>query len=92
MAFVQTALSNNAVRATSLGPIKMEIVQFSAVSADTAGTITSKFLHEIDAVIVDGLQCSAQTITNAYPTASVAITFPAVPVAGVVGYAILFGK
>ena len=92
MAFAQVTLTNNLSRAVSLGPVKIEVVNYTAISADTTGTVTSKYLHEIDAVIVDGLQCSAQVISNTYPAASVALTFTAVPVTGAAGTIILIGK
>ena len=79
-------------RPISLGAVKMEVLSFTAAAADASGTITSKSLHEIDAVIVDGVLCTAQTITNGYPAASVAITFTAVAAGGAVGTVILYGK
>jgi len=79
-------------RPLSLGVVKMEVLSFTAAAADTTGTITSRYLHEIDAVIVDGVLCTIQTITNAYPSASVAITFTAVAAGGAVGTVIMYGK
>lgn len=91
MAFVTTVPTSNLARAYSVGPIKAEFIAYTAAAADTTGTITSRYLHEIDAMIVNGVLCTAQVITNGTP-ASVAITFQAVGTGGATGFIILYGK
>ena len=41
-------------RSFSIGPRKVQILRYTAVSADTAGTITADALNEVEEVIMDG--------------------------------------
>lgn len=87
MAFVAT-LSTKEPRAWSIGPLKMEIQTFTAVSGDTSGTITAKSLTNVDHVILNSLNLiSAPTISGA--TVTLAFADPAANRAGTI---ILLGK
>jgi hypothetical protein len=69
------------------GPLKYEVYTWSAASADTSGTITSKNLHTIYHVLIDGLRSTAAP-TFAANVATLAFTDPA---ATVYGTAIVIG-
>lgn len=67
MAFAATqATDGTRVRPViSLGPIKMQVMTWTAASGDTSGTITCPGLAEASFVIIDGLQqSSAATFSN----------------------------
>jgi len=87
MAFAAT-LSTSEARLVSIGPVKIEIFSFSAASGDTSGTITSKSMHNVMHVLIDGKilhtsapVCSGNTTVLAF----------ADPVATIYGTAILIG-
>ena len=87
MAFAAT-LSTNEVRKVALGgPLKAEIFTYTAVSGDISGTITSKNLHTIYHVIMDGVsQSAAATFANNVAT----VTFVD-PAANAFGTLLLIG-
>lgn len=87
MAFAAT-LSTSEARMVSLGPVKMELYTWTAISGDTSGTITSKSLHNIMHIIIDGkiLHTSAPSFSG-----NVATLAFANPSATVYGTAILIG-
>lgn len=89
MAFVASSQTIRGVRKFSIGPFKIEIVNISAASGDTAGTITAASLSQVYDCIVagGGFKLSAQ------PTISgvTAVLAYADPVATVTGKAILIG-
>lgn len=81
MAFAAT-LSTKEVRAVPLGgPLKYEIYTFTAASADVSGTITSKNLHTVYHVLMDGVVQSAAA-TFAAGVATVTFVDPAATVFG----------
>lgn len=75
-------------RAFSIGPVKAQMVNLSAASADVAGTLTFDGLSSIDFIVVTGLTLSAA------PTFSgnVATLAFADPAATVHGQAIAYGR
>lgn len=82
MAFVATAVSTNGLsRAQSIGPNKMQVMNWTAASADVAGTITAPALSQIYQVIVTGCtQTAAPTYSG--NTATIAFADPAATVYG----------
>jgi hypothetical protein len=46
-------------RAWSIGPIKQQVVQITALSTDTSGVVTFDSLAQVRAVIVNGVSQSA---------------------------------
>lgn len=65
MALTASALASDSDRAFSLGPLKAEVLNFSADSGDTSGTITALRLSTIRAAVVCG-----GVILTAAPTVS----------------------
>lgn len=55
------AQSNSSLepRSFSIGPIKMQIINLTAQSADVAGTVTADALSSVGQVIVAGLELTA---------------------------------
>ena len=53
MAFVASN-SSSEPRSFSLGPLKLQILTFSAVSGDTSGTVTADRLSSISHLFIDG--------------------------------------
>lgn len=77
MAFTPTNLAAEP-RAISLGPIKMQILTYTAVSGDTSGTVTvSGFTDRIDSMVIDGGLKLTAAITFAGNVATLAFTDPA---------------
>lgn len=98
MAF-STSLPNGEPRKFSLGPLNVEIQQFSCVSTDTSGTVTAARLSRVDDVMIMGLgSCaltSAPTISG--QTVTLAFADPAAACTGYVaknlnGYIMLIGR
>ena len=87
MALTATALSTEP-RAISLGPIKMQILTFSAASADVSGTATADRLSRVDHCIVVGL---TQTAAPTYSGNVITLAF-ADPADDVFGTLICFGR
>lgn len=87
MAFAATISSQENRKVALGGPLKSEIYTYSAASGDLSGTITSKNLHTIYHVIIDGL------VSTAAPSFSgnVATLAFADPVATVFGTAMVIG-
>jgi hypothetical protein len=55
MAFAATAISTNGLnRSQSLGPNKMQILNWTAASGDESGTITASSLSQVFQVILSG--------------------------------------
>ena len=87
MAFAATQ-STSEPRAISLGVIKMEIQTYTAISGDTAGTITASSMERLEHIVIDGI------VMDAAPTFSgkvATISFPD-PVANRAGTIILIGR
>lgn len=88
MAFAAVVLTSEP-RAFSIGPVKAQVLTWSAASADTSGTATALSLSSISHVLLDG----GLTLTAA-PTFSgnvVTLAF-ADPAATVYGTMIVYGK
>lgn len=80
MAFSASNLSAEP-RAFSIGPLKMQLMSFSAASADTSGTVTADKLNEIVQIHVIGLELTAAP-TLSGNEATLAFTDPAATVHG----------
>lgn len=82
MAFTASAVSDNGLnRSQSLGPNKMQIMNWTAGNGDTSGTITADALSEVFQIIVTGCtQTAAPTYSG--NTATIAFTDPAATVYG----------
>jgi hypothetical protein len=59
MSFAATISSSEGRKFSIGGPLRGELLTFTAVSGDTSGTITSKNLHQIYHCIIDGVQLTA---------------------------------
>ena len=78
MALTATALSGEP-RAWSIGPLCMQVMNFSVANADTSGTITADRLSNVIGAVVTGLTLTAAptfsgnviTLAFADPTATV---------------------
>lgn len=87
MSFAAVASTSEPRKVSFGGPLKAEFYTYSAASADTSGTITSKNMHAIYQVLMDGLtQSAAATFSGNVAT----ITFVD-PAATVYGSIILIG-
>lgn len=87
MAFAATALAAEP-RSLSIGPLKMQILTWSAASADVSGTVTANQLLRAESIVIDGLAL------NAAPTFSgnvVTLGFVD-PAATVYGTCIVYGR
>lgn len=81
--------STSEPRSFSLGPLKCQILTWSAISGDTSGTVTADRLTTAKHIIIDGMGKGL----SAAPTFSgnqVTLAF-ADPVASVFGTCIVFG-
>lgn len=82
MAFA-AANSSKEARSFSIGPVKIQIMTWSAASGDTSGTVTADKLSTIDHVLISGgLTLTAQPTMSAN-VATLAFVDPAATVAGV---------
>lgn len=88
MAFAATVLSTEP-RAFSIGPVKVQVLTYSAASADTSGTATATSLTSISHVLLDG-----GLILSAAPTFSSNVVTLAFndPAATVYGTMLVYGK
>lgn len=76
-------------RASSLGPIRLQIMKFTAVSGDTAGTITADaMMDRISHIIMDGGLKLTAAPTFAGNVATLAFADPA---ANAFGTILVFG-
>lgn len=89
MAFAAVA-STKEPRSFSIGPLKIQIFTWTAVSGDTSGTITATSLQEAYHVIIDGLG-KGMSAAPTFATNVVTLAF-ADPVASVFGTAIVIGR
>ena len=87
MAFSASNLSSES-RAWSIGPVKVQLMTFSAGAADTSGTITADGLSSINTVILSSLVQTAQPSISGN-VATIAFVAPG---ASVVGQIIVVGK
>lgn len=83
MAFAATNLTGYP-QSFSIGPVKVQLMNYTAVSGDTSGTITADNLSSIDAVVFGGglLITAAPTISG--NVATIAFTDPAANRAGTI--------
>lgn len=76
MAFAASNSSKEA-RSFSIGPVKVQIMTYTAVSGDTSGTVTASALREVFHVIVDGGLNWSAAPTYSANVATLAFTDPA---------------
>lgn len=88
MAFAATNLSAEP-RAFSIGPFKIQIMNWSVASGDTSGTLTADSLHVVEGVYLSGGLTLTAAPTFAENVATIAFVNPA---ATRYGSAILIGK
>lgn len=88
MAFAASNVSSEP-RSWSIGPLKMQIMTYTAVSGDVAGTITADALSSVQHVILDGGLVLSAAPTFSGNVATIAFTDP---VANRFGSIILLGK
>lgn len=81
MAFVATNASAEA-RSWSIGPLKVQILDFSAASGDTSGTVTADALAEVRLVLVGGGIVQSAVPTYATNVATLTFVDPAATVKG----------
>lgn len=87
MAFAATA-STAEPRSFSIGPIKVQILTYTAASGDTSGTITCDRLSLVQHVVIDGL---VMTAAPTYSGNVATLSFPD-PLANRAGTIIAFGR
>lgn len=77
MAFTAT-LSTQEPRAIGVGPVKFQLLTYTAVSGDTSGTITAKgIIDRIDHIMLDGGLHLTAAPTFSGNVATIAFTDPA---------------
>lgn len=76
-------------RSFSIGPLKVQIMTFSAASGDTSGTVTADALKEVFHVVVDGAINHSAAPTFSGNVATLAF---ADPVATIYGTIICIGR
>lgn len=76
-------------RSFSIGPLKVQIMTWSAASGDTSGTVTADALNEAQHIIIDGLinHTAAPTVSGNVVTLAFAD-----PLATVYGTLIVIGR
>lgn len=88
MAFSAVDSTSN-TRSFSIGPLKMQILKWTAVSGDATGVITVDKLSRVDHIIIDGgLQLTG---VPAYSGNQATLTFTAVGIATTGGTIIALG-
>lgn len=87
MAFAAVNNSTEA-RSFSVGPLKIQLMKYTAASADVSGTVTADALSQIDHIIVDGLQ-QTTAVSISGNVATLAFQDPAATVSGSI---IVFGR
>lgn len=99
MAFSAANISGILARAWSIGPVKMELQTFSALTTDTSGTVTSGYLHQIDAayLLSNGTLCLTSAPTISGNSVTLAMADPASACTGYVaqnvnGLVLLVGR
>lgn len=89
MAFAATNLSAES-RSFSIGPVKVQLMTFTAASGDTTGTLTADALTTIFAVSLDGGITFTAAPTFSGNVATLAFADPGV--GGAFGTAIVIGR
>lgn len=83
MAFAASSISTNGLdRSFSIGPKKIQIMTFSAASADVSGTVTATALSRLEQVLVCGSLTLTSAPTYATNVATLAFADPAATVYG----------
>ena len=89
MAFVQTDSTDSSRlrRSFSLGPVKLQVLTYTAAAGDLSASITADALAEISQIITDGSisQTAAATISGNTATLTIAVN----PATGTVSGTIL---
>lgn len=88
MAFTATDVTSEP-RSMSVGPLKVQMLKWSAISGDTTGTITCDKLYSVQHVIIDGGLVMTAAPTFATNVVTLAFTDP---VASIFGDILVFGK
>lgn len=83
MAFAATD-STSEGRSFSVGPLKMQILTFSAASGDTSGTVTCDRLYSVQHIIMDGGLTLTAAPTFATNVVTLAFNDPAATVYGTI--------
>lgn len=83
MAFAATN-STKEPRSFSIGPVKVQILTYSAASGDTSGTITADKLSRVDHVIVDGGLTNTAAPSVSGNVATLAFADPAADIFGTI--------
>lgn len=81
MAFAAAA-SSKEPRSFSAGPVKFQIMTWSAVSGDTSGTVTADRLSSVDHIFLDGKLAFTAAPTFSGNVATLAFADPAATVYG----------
>lgn len=89
MAFAATN-STSEPRSFSIGPLKVQVLTYTAADNDVAGTITADALKEVSHVIVDGGLVLTAAPTYATNVATLAFADPGT--GGLFGTIICFGR
>lgn len=77
MAFVATNLSAYP-QSFSIGPLKVQVMTYTAASADTTGTVTADSLQSISAIYIDGALRHSAAPTFSGNVATLAFVDPSV--------------
>lgn len=90
MAFATAPLADDLSRSFSVGPIKIEIQSFSAVSTDTTGTASPNNLYRLDQVVLlaSGTLCQTSAPVISGTTATLTMADPAAAATGYVAKAV----
>lgn len=75
-------------RSFSVGPLKVQLLNYTAASADVAGTITADKLTSAEFIIITGLELTAAPAYSGNKV-TLAFTDPAATIAGTV---MVFGR
>lgn len=81
MSFVATDLTSEP-RSFSLGPLKCQILTYTAASGDTSGTITADQLKNVANVILDASLVQTAAATFSGNVATIAFSNPGITVYG----------
>jgi len=77
MAFAATAVTTNGLgRSQSIGPNKIQVLNWSVASGDTTGTITADALTTVYQIILSGGLAQSAAPTYATNVATIAFTDP----------------
>lgn len=80
---LSTSAPSDEIRSFSVGPVKVQILNWAAASADVSGTITADRLSSVSAILIPGLELTAAP-TYSGNVVTLAFTDPGATVAGMV--------